>query len=289
MEKDRGERYAASLERTVKNDYLYLKTALDDFQEMCRMVTPERNVPQGIIVDIREMYKEIRGRLTEIKAIQQLIQGKYRQYYHRDSVRDKEILEFGFVAKNCYSKFEYVLKQKLAQGRMKTGLKEPGPKEPVSREKDDDLSPCWFHSGENQIGLAKNLRTLTELDYEHASGSENVERRDLGTERSLTLFLLKGDPSTLDDLLSRIRFREHDIIERTRPDEVRGTLAHLKKVLPSEIEGIFQRLVKDRGFSHLRCLLLPVHAQQDLESDRFSRVESLLAEMKEGEVKILSI
>jgi hypothetical protein len=34
------------------------------------MVTPERNIPTGILIDIREMYKEIRSRLTEIKAIE---------------------------------------------------------------------------------------------------------------------------------------------------------------------------------------------------------------------------
>jgi hypothetical protein len=63
------------------------------------MVTPERNVPKEIIVDIRELFKEIRNRLTEIKAVQQLLQGKYRQYYRRDSLRDKEILEFGLSLK----------------------------------------------------------------------------------------------------------------------------------------------------------------------------------------------
>jgi hypothetical protein len=282
MEKDRGERYAVGLERTVKNDYLYLKEALEDFQEMCRMVTPERNVPQGIVVDIREMYKEIRSRLTEIKAVEQLLQGKYRQYYRRDSVRDKEILEFGFLAKNCYSKFEFVLKQKLAQGRMKSG-----PKEPTSRG-EDDLSASWFHFRENQISLAKDFRILKELDYEPPSGpEEGLDKRSLGLERSLTLFLLRGDPSLLDDFLSRIRFREHDIVERIRPDELRGALAHLKKTLPAEIEEIFRRLVNEKGFSQLRCLLLPVSSHQDIGNDRFGRLESVLAEMKEGEVKTL--
>jgi len=38
------------------------------------MVTPERNVPREIIADIREQYKEIRNRLTEIKAVEQLLQ-----------------------------------------------------------------------------------------------------------------------------------------------------------------------------------------------------------------------
>jgi hypothetical protein len=62
MEKDRVQRYAESLERTIQNNYHYLKETMEDFQEMCRMVTPERNVPREIIIDIREIYKEIRDR-----------------------------------------------------------------------------------------------------------------------------------------------------------------------------------------------------------------------------------
>ena len=45
MEKDRVQRYAESLEKTIQNNYHYLKETIEDFQEMCRMVTPERNVP----------------------------------------------------------------------------------------------------------------------------------------------------------------------------------------------------------------------------------------------------
>ncbi|MGZ3590584.1 MAG: hypothetical protein ACXU99_07990, partial [Thermodesulfobacteriota bacterium] len=81
---DRVQRYVKSLERTIQNDHHYLKEAMEEFQDLCRMVTPERNVPAGILIDIREMYKEIRNRLTEIKAIEQLLHGKYRQYYRRD-------------------------------------------------------------------------------------------------------------------------------------------------------------------------------------------------------------
>jgi len=114
MEKDRTQRYVESLERTIKSDYSYLKETIDEFREMCQMIKPERSLPHGIVVDIREIYKEIRNRLTEIKAIEQLLQGKYRQYYHRDSLRDKEILEIGFIAKNSFTKFEYTLKQKEA-------------------------------------------------------------------------------------------------------------------------------------------------------------------------------
>ena len=60
MEKDRVQRYAESLERTIQNNHHYLKETIEDFQGLCLLVTPERNVPPEIIVDIREMYKEIR-------------------------------------------------------------------------------------------------------------------------------------------------------------------------------------------------------------------------------------
>jgi hypothetical protein len=95
MEKDRRQRYVETLEQTMKSNHSYLKGAIDTFQEMCKMVAPERDIPLGIINDIRESYKEIQNRLTEIKAIQQLLQAKYRQYYRRNPQRDKEILEFG--------------------------------------------------------------------------------------------------------------------------------------------------------------------------------------------------
>ena len=68
MERDRVQRYARSLERTIENNHHYLKEAIEDFRGLCLLVTPERNVPPEIIIDIREMYKEIRNRLTEIKA-----------------------------------------------------------------------------------------------------------------------------------------------------------------------------------------------------------------------------
>ena len=103
---------------------------------MCRMVSPEKHVPAGITIDIREMYKEIRNRLTEIKAIEQLLQGKYRQYYRRDALRDKEIMEFGFIVKNCYSKFEYTIVQIEAIKR----LKERAPTVDHPAE-----PPQWFH------------------------------------------------------------------------------------------------------------------------------------------------
>jgi hypothetical protein len=253
---------------------------MEDFQDMCRMVSPERNVPREILVDIREMYKEIRNRLTEIKAIEQLLHGKYRQYYHRDSLRDKEIMEFGFISKNCYSKFEYTLLQIEAMKRLK--------EQPHKVDHTGEVLQ-WFGSNENQVTLIKNLRTLMELDYEPTPENVDGDRRDLTGSRTLTLFLFYGDPLSLDQLQSQIRLREHDVIERYSQEEVRGVLTHLRKVDPLEMENKFRQFMEIKGLTKLKGLLLPIHSPKDLEGDLFNLIKTTLHEMNEGELKTLSI
>jgi hypothetical protein len=116
--KTQSQRYALSLEKTIQSHHHYLKDGVKEFQEKCQRVAPERKIPPDIINQIRGAYREIRDRLTEIRAIQQLLQTKYRQFYHRDPTRDKEITEFEFLAKNAYSKFEYILKQIEAKKKL---------------------------------------------------------------------------------------------------------------------------------------------------------------------------
>jgi len=280
MEQDRDQRYVKSLEKTIQNNYHYLKESIKDFQELCRAVGPEKHVPAGIAVDIRELYKEIRNRLTEIKAIEQLLQGKYRQHYRRDSVRDKDIMEFGFVSKNCYSKFEHTMVQIEAIKRLKEG----------PAKADHSGRPFrWFHSKENQVAFIKNLRILTELDYEITPEKIGDERRDLTGSRSLTLFLFSGDSPSLDQLQSQIQFREHDILERYSPEEIRGLLAHLRKVDPIDMEKKFQQFMVSKGLVKLKGLLLPIQSSKDLEGDLLKLFKAALHEMAEGEVKTLSI
>jgi len=280
MEQDRVQRYVKGLERTIQNNHHYLKESIEDFQEMCRMVGPEKHVPAGIAVDIREMYKEILSRLKEIKAIEQLLQGKYRQYYHRDSLMDKEILEFGFIVKNCYSKFEYTMVQIETMKR----LKEHAPKVDHPRE-----FLRWFRSKEDQVAFTKDLRILLELDYEPAPEEVGEERRDMAGSRALTLFLFSGDSLSLDRLQSQIQLREHDIMERYSPEEVRGVLAHLRTVDPIEMEKKFRQFMDSKSLTELKCLLLPIHSQKDLEGDLLKLIETTLKEMAQGELRTLSV
>ena len=119
MEKTQNQKYAESLEKTIRNHHSLVKKALEDFQEMCRIVDPARHFPQEIVVDIREAYKAIQEKLKEIKSIELLLQGKYRQFYHRNSLRDRELGEIAFLAKNAYSKCEYTLLQIEAKRKKK--------------------------------------------------------------------------------------------------------------------------------------------------------------------------
>ena len=281
MPKDPMQRYAESLEKTIQHNYSHLKEIVEDFNGLCLVVNPEKHTPQGIIVDIRELYKEIRDRLAEIKAIQQLLQGKYRQYYRRDSLRDKMIMEFGFLTKNLYSKFEYILLQKQAMIKKK--------EEDISREEQRGFPYQWFHSKDNQVIFFRNLRILNELDYEDPSDLGIEERRKVLQEkaRHLTLFCLRGKPSLIDEVYSRLRLREHDTIERHAQDELHGLLTHLREVNPVELEKVFQRILESENFSKLKCLLIIIHSPGDLEDNLLDRVKKTLNAMEEGEVKIL--
>jgi hypothetical protein len=147
----------------------------------------------------------------------------------------------------------------------------------------------WFRSEENQITLTKNLRTLMELDYEPTPEKVGEDRRDLTGSRILTLFLFHGDRPSLDQLQSQIQLREHDVIERYSQEEVRGVLTHLRKVDPAEVEKKFQQFIEAKGLTKLKCLLLPILSQKNLEGDLFNLIKTTLQEMNEGELKIVSI
>lgn len=118
------------MEQILKSSQLALKDSVTHFQEMCRLITPEKNPPHDIVVDIRKSYREIQDQLTKINGIQQLLEGRYRQYYRRNPQRDREIMEFGVLAKNYYLSFENTLKEAEAKRKLREQekpLREYGP------------------------------------------------------------------------------------------------------------------------------------------------------------------
>ena len=283
MEKLRVQKYAESLERVIQNNHNHLKGIMNEFEEKCMLVTSVKTVPPRIVIEIPETYREIQNRLSEIRAIQQLIKAKYFLYAHKDPRRDKEITDLGYVAKAAFSKFEHTMKQVEEEGRVKE-VDQP----PAAEAKAGPF--VFFQEEEHQVMFLRNWRILHELDYE-ISASRVEEKREVNKDkpRSLTLFIFKGDPSYVDELQSRMIFREHDVIERYSPDELRGILTHLREVQPEEVERIFERFKTVKGYSKLKCLLIPIRSQRDYEGDLVGLMEKAFGEMSEGQVKTLSV
>jgi len=284
MERGSFQGIASGLERIVENTRFDLREAMDQFQELCLMITPERNVPIDIITDIRQTYKKIQDQLTKISVAKQLLEGKYRQYYRRDSQREREIMEIAFLAKSLYSKFEYTL-----QGiEAKSKLKDRG--ELFVAYPQRILFP-WFQSKGNQIILEKSLRSLSALDYNTRSDLEYEKRREIirNGMRSISLFALSGEVTLIDNLQSRMRLREYDIIERYTEEEFRGALTHLREISPSEVERVIRRFMDSSEFLKLKCVLLRIRSQKDLEKEIIASTDKVLHVMGMGEVRTLSI
>jgi len=274
---------AAGLERIMENTRFDLREAMEQFQGLCLMITPERNVPKDIITDIRQIYKNIQDQLTKISGAKQLLEGRYRQYYRRNYQREKEIMEIAFLAKSLYSKFEYTLREIEAKSK----LKDRGELFVASPQR--ILFP-WFQSKRNQIVLLKNLERLSKLDYKTRFELGFERRREViqNGMRSISLFALLGEIKLIDTLQSRMRFREYDITERYKEDEFRGALTHLREISPSEVERVIRRFMDGSEFLKLRFVLLRIRSQKDLEKEIVHSTENILSGMSVGEVRVLS-
>jgi len=275
---------AAGLERIMENTRFDLRETMDQFQGLCLMITAERNVPRDIITETRRTYKKIHDQLTKVSVARQLLEGKYRQYYRRDSHREREIMEFAFLAKSLYSKFEYTLQEIEAKKKLRNG----GQYVVAHRHR---MPFPWFQSKGNQIILLRNLRNLCELDYKTQSDLECEQKRVVirNGMRSVSLFVLSGEITLIDNLQFRMRLREYDITERYKEDEFRGALTHLREISPSEVERVVRRFMGSSEFLKLKCLLLMIKSQKDLKKEIVGSIENILQVMGAGEVKTLLI
>jgi hypothetical protein len=284
MERGNFQGYAASLERTMETMHLDLGEAMDELQELCLLITPERNVPVEIITDIRQTYKRIQEQLTKIRGVKQLLEGKYRQYYHRDSRREREATEFAFLAKSLYSKFECTLQE------IETKKKLRGREEQLA-EYPQRMPFPWFQSKGNQVMLLRNLRDLYALDYKIQLGLECEQRREIvwNGMRSISLFVISGEAALIQHLQFQMRLREHDIKERSAQGECRGALTHLKEISPLDVERVIRRYTSSIGFSKVKCLLLRIQSQEDLEKEMMGSIGNILRVTEAGEMRTLSV
>jgi hypothetical protein len=283
MERGSFQGYAASLERTMETMHLDLGEAMDELQELCLLITLERNVSVEIITNIRQIYKRIQDHLTKIRGVKQLLEGKYKQYYHRDSRREREITEFAFLAKSLYSKFECTLQEIETKKKLR------------DREEQfaEYLLPMpfpWFQSRGNQVMLLRNLRDLCALDYKTQLGLDCKQRREIAWNemRSISLFVISGEAALIQHLQFQMRLREYDIKERSALNECRGALTHLKEISPLDVERVIRRFTGNIGFSKVKCLLLRIQSQKDLEKEIMGSIENILRVTEAGEMRTLS-
>jgi hypothetical protein len=284
MERGSFQGIAAALERIIDNTRFDLREAMDQFQGLCLMITAERKFPIDIITETRQTYKKIQDQLTKISVAKQLLEGKYRQYYHRDSRREREITEIAFLAKSLYLTFEYTLQEIEAKSKLKDRGEHFAA---VSQH-----TPFrWFQSAGNQIVLLRNIETLSELDYKTRFKLGFERRREViqNGMRSISLFALLGEIKLIDTLQSRMRFREYDITERYKEYEFRGALTHLREISPSEVQKVIRRFTDSSEFLKMKCLLLPIQSQKDLKKEIVRSTENILNVMEVGEIRVLSI
>jgi len=284
MEPGNFQGYVVGLERIIKNTHFDLRAAIGQFQELCVMIAPEKDVSMQIITDIRQTYGRIQDQLTKISGARQLLEGKYRQYYRRDHQREREIIEFASLAKTLNSRFEYTLQEIEAKRKLRDG----GGQFEVSRQY---FPLLWFQSKGNQIILEKHLQSLCALDYKTRSDLEYEQRREILRDgmRSISLFALSGEVTLIDNLQSRMRLREYDIIERYKKEEFRGALTHLKEIPLQEMEKVIRRFIDGSEFLKLKCLILSIRSQKDLEKEIIASTDNVLRVMRMGEIKTLSI
>jgi hypothetical protein len=283
VERESFQGIAAGLERILENTRFDLREAMDQFQELCLMITAERDVPINTITETRQTYKKIQDQLTKISGARQLLEGKYRQYYRRDYQREKEIMEIAFLAKSLYLTFENTLQEIEAKNKLK--------REEYFEAHGQQIPFLWFQSKENQIILLRNLQNLSDLDYETKFELGFERRREViqSGMRSVSLFALLGEVELIDHLQSRIRLREYDITERYKEDEFRGALTHLREISPSEVQKVLRRFAGTSEFLKLKCLLLRIQSQKDLKKETVRSTEKILQLMGVGEVRVLSI
>ncbi len=125
MERESVQRYVASLEQVVRSTHLDLRGTMVQFQEYSQRLATDQAVPSGMVTDIRKIYVGINDQLTKIRGINQLLEGRYRQYYRRDHIRDRELLEFGALSKKLYTRFEALLQEIEAKGKLAEKEDEP--------------------------------------------------------------------------------------------------------------------------------------------------------------------
>jgi len=197
--------------------------------------------------------------MAEIRAIQQLLKGKYRQAARKNPVRDKKIDELGFAFKNYYSNFEFNLRtierlrRKAEQERMKPH--------------------ALFRGHENNLKFNEGLKLLNRKD---------------GGYHSLSVVFVKGDPMSIEEICrSGIGLKGGDVAERYAGDEIRLSIAHGEESESRRIEEVMRGFLLSEGLKSVRCAIFRVEHEGDLGRNIEGLLHRALESMENKELKVV--
>ncbi len=198
-------RQAQSLERNLKGVAHLIEEKYGEFQQLCRVFNPKRGYSPTAIRDIKETYKMVTAKLTEARALQQLIRGKYRAYVQLDQQLQRGVEELSLMYRKDYRFFEQNLSTTEREQK-------------VRREK--DLPPrllSHLRAVCRESPFLPSLLLCIQGDY--SSLNELKERVQLGeqdicetTEGELWFFFAgvqQPDASSLQSTLKETLLKEH--------------------------------------------------------------------------------
>jgi hypothetical protein len=253
-------RYAMSLENNIDMSLRFLGDVHDEFRDRCKMVAPGKPFPPDVISQVKRQYREIRDRLAEIRAVQQLLRGKYRRVSKKNPMRDKKIDELGFAFKNYYSSFEFNLRT-LQRLKRKSEEEKKKPAD-LFRDQGNNLK---FREAVKSLGLREN-------GY-----------------HSVSVVFLKGDKASMEEICKRgIRLKEGDVFEKHREDEIRMSIAHRNESGSSGLQEAMRRFLQYEWVKSVKCVIYRIEREGDLGRDVEGLVYQALESLGNAELKVVS-
>jgi hypothetical protein len=270
MEQNKQNANTAGLIRVIEKNQQYLDTMASDLKKKLAGGGPIEQVPPVILRDALRTYEDMRTRLLEIGAVEQLLARKRNEPAPQDPERQKLIAELDAQIA--------VLSRILPNDA--TGTTVPGRQTP---------SEHWLRKEEHSVAFTKTARLLDELEYAPRTPPPSESRRvSQGSGRGFTLFSVRGPAAALDALRPTLKFREHDIVERFSAAEVRGVLTHLRDVATDDVVNIFRRLIT-KQFSEVICILVRLQSPDHLGEHLLQYIDRMAAAMRPGQVRSVEI
>lgn len=274
-------RFSDLLERVIEKNTGFLKSASDALRSGKKPFEVLPGVPEGVLRESLTLYEEMRKRTLEIEKVQ-LVMGKRRGKQSTMNPLNVKLLA-------DLNEQIRIIAEELAK-------RSPASPMPLAAA-GEDVVPAyrWLRDDEDRVTFTANARLLSDLEYApprlgvKASGSTqpsaaHVERLIRRTGRSFTLISLRGPAPALDAILSGLRIREHDILERYSATEIRGVLTHLRPISEHEVALLIRRFIEN-GFSDAKCLFVGIDSPDQIDDAFLLALDKAAGKMQPGDCR----